>query len=51
MLEKGKESNDEGLLEMEVFQEALQYYQRSPGQWYLVHQLIKFILIALVPLL
>ncbi|KAK6110047.1 hypothetical protein QQG55_38385 [Brugia pahangi] len=33
MLEKGKESNDEGLLEMEVFQEALQYYQRSPGQW------------------
>ncbi|EJW74039.1 hypothetical protein WUBG_15052 [Wuchereria bancrofti] len=44
MLEKGKESNDEGLLEMEAFQEALQYYQGSPEQWYLVHvhQLIKF---------
>ncbi|EJW79233.1 hypothetical protein WUBG_09861 [Wuchereria bancrofti] len=33
MLEKGKESNDEGLLEMEAFQEALQYYQGSPEQW------------------
>ncbi|CAG9537360.1 unnamed protein product [Cercopithifilaria johnstoni] len=33
MLEKARESNDEGLLEMEAFQEALQHYRELPEQW------------------
>ncbi|VDK70464.1 unnamed protein product [Onchocerca ochengi] len=33
MLEKARESNDEGLPEMEAFQEALQHYRGLPEQW------------------
>ncbi|EFO20673.2 hypothetical protein LOAG_07817 [Loa loa] len=33
MLEKARESNDEGLLELEAFQEALQNYQELREQW------------------
>lgn len=33
MLEKARASNDEGLLEVEAFQEALQHYRELPEQW------------------
>ncbi|OZC08413.1 hypothetical protein X798_04613 [Onchocerca flexuosa] len=43
VLEKARESNDEGLPEMEAFQEALQHYRGLPEQWKSVSKNLKSI--------